>query len=599
MTDDRVLDRYLPAEVRSFVEGEFYARVNEQARLENAIRDPKFLEDPQKHVAVFSDHGVVHVRDVALQILSVLETVNGILIPERQPRRLAFMRGYGVALAYLHDIGMAIHSDFGRAMHPEFAAQAVYTPRFDFVVDTLWEENWGNMAWTLTRLGGKSAREQDPRIVLREMLAMSACHSKSKFPIEVLNDPARLRREMQRKLATSLETQYLEHRARKAKKAWPEAETAPGSAEPADAGNPRLRELYDDFAGESFAWLDSAFPPFSPQGDSDREATRALVLDVVDTLRALRCADALRQRGTVLKTSGNYEVFVDQRSANAVYAMRLGSDRLYLLELSDKISAGEANLASSEIDRDGNLRVSFFRGSFLDDAREQFAADSAAYVVHDIQADVVDSFRRPPGEAEGPAKSSNEILILIEGVTDNLHFAERVYESLLRLSPEAAALARVAPSLQAASDRERELYLRTADPDWDPRRQQEILSRVQSSGHRTEAIDVEKAWDGIKLVELRAGEILVEAGDPAGFVYIPLREGLRIFPLGGYESFLVNAWMPLGSTGAIRGAPRNATIRAEKPVELVMMPNDLYLKYWHQTYGKEEFVRLFAASQET
>ena len=161
------------------------------------------------------------------------------------------------------------------------------------------------------------------------------------------------------------------------------------------------------------------------------------------------------------------------------------------------------------------------------------------------------------------------------------------------MNPEAAARARVVPSLQTASDRERELYLRTADPDWDPLRQQEILSRVESSGHKTETIDLEKAWGGVKLVTLRAGEVLIKAGDPAGFVYIPLGEGLRIFPLGGYRSFLVDAWMPLGSTGAIRGAPRNATIRAEKPVELVMMPNDVYLKYWHQTYGKEEFVRLF------
>jgi hypothetical protein len=37
--------------------------------------------------------------------------------------------------------------------------------------------------------------------------------------------------------------------------------------------------------------------------------------DVVDTLRALRCVDALCQRGTVQKTSGGYQVFSAARPA--------------------------------------------------------------------------------------------------------------------------------------------------------------------------------------------------------------------------------------------------------------------------------------------
>jgi hypothetical protein len=68
----------------------------------------------------------VQVRDVAWQILQVLKAINGVLIPPRDQSRMEyFMVGYGVMVAYLHDIGMADLTEFGRAMHPEFAAQAV------------------------------------------------------------------------------------------------------------------------------------------------------------------------------------------------------------------------------------------------------------------------------------------------------------------------------------------------------------------------------------------------------------------------------------------------------------------------------------------
>jgi hypothetical protein len=59
------LDRYLPAPIRVWIEQTFYARINAQAQLEVALADPTFYCDPASHLALFNDHGVVHVRDVA------------------------------------------------------------------------------------------------------------------------------------------------------------------------------------------------------------------------------------------------------------------------------------------------------------------------------------------------------------------------------------------------------------------------------------------------------------------------------------------------------------------------------------------------------
>jgi hypothetical protein len=172
--------------------------------------------------------------------------------------------------------------------------------------------------------------------------------------------------------------------------------------------NRDIERYYDDFYAQSFQWLISNQPD-----------VRALVADVTDTLRVLRCADALRQRGTLLKTSGGYEVFIDQNSGNAIYALRSAEDELYLLELADPISAGEANIASSELDCDGNLRISFQRGQFARPEATRRAASASALVANDIQLDVIDSFCRSEAGAD---PSAREMQLLLEETDDNLDF---------------------------------------------------------------------------------------------------------------------------------------------------------------------------------
>jgi hypothetical protein len=147
MTNSIDLNHYLSEKIRTAVEQRYYARVNEQARLEIVSLDSEFLRDPRTHTALFSDHGLVHVRDVACQMVRVLETVHGVLIAARSSHRLAFMQGYGVIMAYLHDIGMVDFSEFGRAMHPEYASQHVFKVEFDPLLEAIWQENWGNVAW--------------------------------------------------------------------------------------------------------------------------------------------------------------------------------------------------------------------------------------------------------------------------------------------------------------------------------------------------------------------------------------------------------------------------------------------------------------------
>jgi hypothetical protein len=62
--------------------------------LSAALQDSTFLSNLSGHVALFADHGVVHVRDTACQILRVLSVLNGVLIPERSPEHLEWMKTY-------------------------------------------------------------------------------------------------------------------------------------------------------------------------------------------------------------------------------------------------------------------------------------------------------------------------------------------------------------------------------------------------------------------------------------------------------------------------------------------------------------------------
>lgn len=570
MTDALLdLNHQVPESIRVWIEQRYYAKVNAQAALAEAIKDETLWIDTANHVALLSDHGVVHMRDVVRQILHVLDVVNGVLIPARSPDRLeSVMKDYGALVACLHDIGMVDFSTFGRAMHPQFAAQAVFTTPFDEWIDMVWEANCGHFADELTAYEAAGALCVPAKLVLREMLALSMCHSKSKVPIALLNDPTQLRSLLQKVIKTNLYALYAQtgYSNQEAMRFYQEAE----------------------FERVAFAWL-----------ISEERGVQQLRDEIIDVLRALRCADALRQRGTVLRTSGNYELFVNQQTANLVVALRDQHENALLLELLDGgIGAGEANLASSELGHDGNLRISFQRGAFSDDTALNRAAKDAAHVVNDIQTDVINSFERglSSNEASVPARgqiraasrNAHDMRIHLESTDDNPAFVESVCQQLIRLAPEVAARVEIVPSLRYASALERDRYLASDDLNWELDQHVHFLQQIAHFGQKIDTIDPVNAFRYIKYTCLNTGERLIAAGAPSGFVYFPLEAGLWLVPLGGYQPIAVPPWRPLGNTGVIRGADRNADIVAQQTVQVLILPKDVYMRHWYRPFTVDE-----------
>jgi len=550
-----VLDAFLDRNVRLAIEQAYYARITALGELAEILKDEIFIANPVGHAALFADHGPVHARDVACQTIEVIEAVHGTLIPARSPDRLAWMKAYGAFTAIAHDIGMVDSSPVGRIMHPEYATQEILSSAFDEIFAALWATDKGGIASRLTSLSLEGAiGSRPPAVVLREMIAMTNCHSKRKVPVGLLNERSALRRTMQAAATVSLDELNRQQQG-------------------------GLEHLLES---DRFEWLEVA-----------DEAGREVVADVVDSLRALRCADALRQRGTMLKTSGQYEIFVDKRTANAVYALRDANESLYLLEVLDPVSAGESNLSSSQLDADGDLRISFYHGRFGSHEAEERAAYSVAKVLNSIQGDAIESFLRSDLDVYPDLKPAADLAILIESPDDNPAFAGLVRRALELMNPMAAGRVRFVTSLAAAAPMERDRYLKALNVDWDIDRRVEVLRKVALCGHRTERIDPDSAFREVRLIHLRRGDRLIDAGAPSGFVYLPLDEGLRGRPLGGYEEFEIKPWILVGVTGVIRGAVRNADVFAERDLTLIAIPKGVFLDHWHSTYDHAAFAALF------
>lgn len=545
-----LVDKYFSPTVRRHIEETYYEKINLNAQLKNIVSDPVFIAHPFKHIAFSTDHGVVHVRDIAMRVLALLEELNGVHFPKRQPARLGFMKGYGVMLAYVHDVGMIDIKSIEKDNHAEISAEMMYNDFFDKQIAQLWEENSGNVAWRITQLAFKKAITQPPHLVLREMLALSAVHSKHIIGIDAFNHPGEIRRVMQEMLGRSK----------------------------------LLKIFYADFKNDSFNWL-----------ISENHEVRELVDDVLDTLRTLRCANATRQRGERLRATGGFQIFLDHRTANAIYAINSG-DKLLLMESKEAFLAGEVNLSGTEFTHAGDLRISFYRGCFDDDKAIERAVFNAALAINEVQQDVIGSFARPPAGEDNASgdysKKWKTVFILLENTDDNPDFAQRVKEQLIITNPSLKEAIKTVPSLQNASVAERNRYLLAEELNWDLKTQKEMLDKISQSGHKTSAMQPAKAFSHVKCSTVNSGEMLIQGGTAGCFVYVPLGEGLIGYPLGGYEPFRAHQYIPLGNVGVIRGDTRNSTIVAEKTLKVLMIPKEVYLDSWHYTYSEDEFAQL-------
>jgi len=565
------LDEHLPPSVRADLELRFWRPIEDQARLESLIHDPSFFADPGRHPAMFADHGVVHVRDVATGLVHLVETVDGVLLAARPPARRTFLATYGVALAYLHDIGMVDMSAVGRRVHPEYGAHSPFWPETAPLLEHLLGE--GSFRARLDEVDRMAPFGVPIETVARELLSLTVAHSKSTIPAGLLDDRAALRREMQRILFTSLDA----HRARAAKDL--------GVDRPASSNGRASAMALPDDPRASFEWLARED---GPQGE--------LADDAIDALRVLRAADVLRQRGTALRTSGGYEVCFDARTARAVCTLRTATgDAAYVITYEDARGAGEANIRVAYVTSHGHLRIAFHHGLFGGEEAVRRAAASVGNAILDIQSDVLPSFAgRPARGLPPPTIRPAEMRIQLEEPRDDPAFADAVAKIVTALDPRLTGRVEVVSNLEDATPEERARFLGAEPIDRSSELAAEILERLDAHGAGTAALDRSTAFREVVRATIRPRETLVAVGSSPSFAYVPMGPGLVVLPGGGYAPSSLNPWVPIATTGIIRGAERNSEVVAVDAVDVVMIPAERYAREWLRPLGPEQLRTLLA-----
>lgn len=550
------LDAHLPRPVRAHLEEHLWRPIEAQATLEVLADDPSFLADPGHHPAIFADHGIVHVRDVAIGLIRLLDTANGVLLPKRPPDRQRFAEAVGVATTYLHDIGMVDMTPSGRRVHALFAAHAAFGADVDPLVEHLLSP--GPLRTHLDEIADQAPFATSLEIVVREILSLSVAHSKSAVPADVLDDRASLRRLLQRIIFTSLD----DHRA---------APRLPQAGDQSPIPREANTEAYDD-PSAAYAWLAATNGPQAQLAD-----------DVVDAIRALRAADVLRQRGTVLRTSGGFEIGMDAETARAVCTLRPATgDAAYVIIYDDERGAGEANIRVAFVTPHGHLRIAFHRGAFGSAEAAHRAARSVADVIVDIQADVIPSFsgRSNGGDLPAPIRARDEIQIQLERPGDNPGFADDVAALVAQLEPALAHRLVTVADTQGAAPEERRRFFAAEPLDPNGPDADELLRRLAEHGTETAGIDRRAAFAEACRASIQRGEVLVAPGSAPAFVYVPTGPGLVVLPGGGYTPSGLPPWVPVGTTGVIRRAERNSEIVAERPTDVIMIPGELYARAW-------------------
>lgn len=564
------LDRYLPEDIRRVLEERFWHAVEETSTIEALALDGA-VEASSTHPALFSDHGVIHARDVAAGTLELEELLDGRLLPARPPERREFVAALGVLIAYVHDVGMNDVTQGGRNVHSIYAAQLPFAHELDDVVARLWAAQ-GPVVSRVQEVGVVEPFRAKGEVVLRELVALAVGHSKSVLA-DGFTDSSRLRRALQRAVFVELE----DHRRLGAR-------LDPDEGLPSDLGS--NARWYDEPITDSFAWLDAPGP-----------AQQALATDAVDAMRLVRVADALRQRGSALRTAAGYEVFIDVATGHAVFALRTAAgDQLFLIRLDSPLSAGEANIRKAVLTRSGDLRISFHRGRFSSAGAAASAVASTARVVADIGTDVLGAFAAgvPAGDLPEPACDPAAMRIELERPADESTFADTVAAAVARLDPRLHGRLRVVADLESTSPVERERYLRGTPIGPESAEAADILAALDRHGVRVGGIDRRAAFEDVRRVRVEAGETLVEAGSSPSFVYVAVGCRLHIEQPGGYGDVDVAAWIPIGVTGVVRRAERNSTVIAVGTGDVLMIPGELYAREWFRPYEQFEFGEVLA-----
>jgi hypothetical protein len=178
--------------------------------------------------------------------------------------------------------------------------------------------------------------------------------------------------------------------------------------------------------------------------------------------------------------------------------------------------------------------------------------------------------------------------IQLEQPSDAPAFAKEVAAVLAALDASLAGRIEVVANLEDATTEERARYLSAEPIDGASDLAGEILERLDAHGAGTANLDRSIVFREVYRATIAPRETLVAAGSAPSFVYVPMGPGLVVLPGGGYAPSSLHPWVPVATTGVIRGAERNSEVVAVEAVEVVIIPGERYAGEWLRPLGPEQ-----------
>ena len=190
-----------------------------------------------------------------------------------------------------------------------------------------------------------------------------------------------------------------------------------------------------------------------------------------------------------------------------------------------------------------------------------------------------------------PTRSVDDVQIQLERPEDRPAFAEQVARVLVGRDPALARRLVTVADIEGAAPEERRRFYEAAPVRADESRGR----RDRPAAGRARRRHVGR-WIAPRHSPRCAGrrsgpgEVLVAQGSPPAFVYVPTGPGLVVLPDGGYAPSPLHAWVPVGTTGVIRRAERNSEIVAERAVDVIVIPGELYAREWLRPLSVDELL---------
>ena len=284
------------------------------------------------------------------------------------------------------------------------------------------------------------------------------------------------------------------------------------------------------------------------------------------------------------KHYGSFQAFLSFENGNVIYYLNFQKHE-YLLAGDSTLIAGNANIGFTSFYSQDRITCKFASGQFADNYATQQAAFAAAFRLNELLENYLLIDPNLPEKM-----GYHPLHLTLEAPKDTSLFAENGLEQLIYFNPAFSAHISVVPALD---ERNRERYFMGKDPILSDEFITDLEAKMHAAGSKSNRHLSAKAFKQVKIIHLNPQDILFSENEESLFIFIAMNEGLRGFSKRNPSlAFHPKPWTPIGHIGAIQNAPRLASIVADAEVELLMIPETVYLEFWRIEYNDSELSAL-------